>query len=62
LARKVERKQLQNWIATDPSRGELHDVDGPLQLWTLTEKQITQVRPVLWDADILFNWRDYRDA
>ena len=61
LRRKVERKQLRNWIAADPSRGELQEIEGPLQLWMLTDEQIANVRPVLWDAGVLFNWRDYRD-
>jgi hypothetical protein len=54
---------LAEWIAARPGRGALRDIGGGRLLWTLTDREVFDVRPKLREAGLLFAYtqRVYRD-
>ena len=58
---------LNEWIVAQPGRGRLDDLGRGRLLWTLTDAEMFQVRPLLNEAGLLFtcrnrNYRDLPDA
>jgi hypothetical protein len=54
---------LTEWISAEPRRGRLDDIGRGRLLWTLTDAEMFNVRPILNEAGLLFSCRDrvYRD-
>ena len=54
---------LHEWILAQPGRGWLEDVGPGRFLWTLTDAEMVDVRPILNEAGALFSCRErvYRD-
>lgn len=50
---------LEEWITLESGRGVIKPVNEKLKLWQLSNAEIAAVRPVLWDAGIIFNWRNF---
>lgn len=62
LESKVNNTSLQNWIQQDQQRGHLELINDGTWLWEVSETNILTVRSTLWDAGIIFNWRNYLKA
>jgi hypothetical protein len=54
---------LTEWIAAKPRRGQLEDIGQGRLLWSLTDAEMFDVRPLLNEAGLLLSCRDrvYRD-
>jgi len=54
---------LTEWIAAKPGRGQLQDVGAGRLLWSLTDAEMYDIRPLLDEAGLLMSCRDrvYRD-
>ena len=54
---------LHEWISAEPGRGRLEDVGHGRWIWSLTDAEMFNVRPVLNEAGLLVSCRDrvYRD-
>jgi hypothetical protein len=54
---------ITDWITADQGRGRLEDLGRGRLLWTLTDQEMFEVRPVLNEARLLKSCRDriYRD-
>ncbi|MEZ6056958.1 MAG: hypothetical protein R3C01_09655 [Planctomycetaceae bacterium] len=61
LSRTVKDQSLREWIEADAVRGSLKQLDDRMTLWSIGEERIDAVRKVLWDAEIIFNWRAFVD-
>jgi hypothetical protein len=63
LTAKVEGLTLADWITDKPGRGRLSEIDGSRQLWSLTDQEMYDVRPILHEAGLIFSLPDrvYRD-
>lgn len=59
LGAKVEGQLLEEWIKREQGRGELTPMSDALTLWSLDDAQIARVRPVLWDAGVIFDWKKF---
>lgn len=56
LNAKVANKTLRQWIESKSGRGILQPVGENLTLWDVPEEQIRAIRPVLWDAGVIFDY------
>jgi hypothetical protein len=61
LTRKVQGLPLARWIARSPRRGRLSPFWEGMSLWEVEEADRPQVREALWQAGVIFNWKDYPD-
>jgi hypothetical protein len=54
---------LLDWIDSTPGRGRLEDLGAGRWLWTLTDEEVFDTRPHLYEAGLLFAFekRVYRD-
>jgi hypothetical protein len=54
---------LTEWIAAKPGRGQLEDIGQGRLLWSLTDAEMYDIRPLLNEAGLLLSCRDrvYRD-
>ena len=54
---------LHEWISAEPGRGRLEDIGQGRRIWSLTDAEMFNVRPVLHAAGLLVSCRDrvYRD-
>jgi hypothetical protein len=54
---------LADWIGALPGRGNLEEIGRGRGLWTLTSAEISNIRPLLNEAGLLFSCpeRVYRD-
>jgi hypothetical protein len=54
---------LTDWIGARPGRGRLEDVGEGRWLWILTDAELFDTRPLLYEAGLLFSYqkRVYRD-
>jgi hypothetical protein len=59
LEAKINGISLQGWIQQDEQRGYLSYLNGGVWLWEVTESNILTVRSSLWNAGIIFNWKNY---
>ncbi|WP_339749252.1 hypothetical protein [uncultured Rubinisphaera sp.] len=57
LKRDINGTTLLQWIQASPERGELKPVGNVGFIWRLTDEQIAATRPVMIEADILFDPR-----
>jgi len=62
LSAKIGKQRLDKWIKADKGRGELSSITESITLWSLTDTEIEQVRPVLWNAGIIFDWKKFITA
>ena len=59
LKKKVDDVPLKKWIESSASRGSLKPLSQGVVLWQVKQANIPRIRKVLWDAGIIFNWRNY---
>lgn len=59
LTAQVNNMVLQDWIQQDEQRGQLKPLNDDVWLWEVNEENILAVRYTLWDAGIIFNWKNY---
>ena len=59
LEAEINGSSLQQWIQQDINRGSLSLLNDGVWLWDVAEPNIPGVRSTLWDAGIIFNWRNY---
>jgi hypothetical protein len=48
---------LYNWIMCDSTHGKLTSFSDNLLLWEVDPSNLVNVRRVLWEAGIIFNWK-----
>ncbi len=62
-AELVEGTRLDRWIGDKPGRGRLDVIGGDRKLWSLSDQELFDVRPVLNAAGLLLSGpnRIYRD-
>lgn len=61
LNAKIEGNSLQWWIEAKPGRGTLCPVADEMVLWDIREEDIPTIRPILWDAGIIFDYRPLQE-
>jgi hypothetical protein len=59
---RVSGQHLEQWIQAGPHRGTLEPITTEMVVWKVPEEDIPQVRPVLWDAGILFDPSKYEPS
>jgi hypothetical protein len=59
LEAKINNIPLQDWIQQDEQRGHLKLLSDGVWLWEVPEANILTVRSTLWNAGIIFNWKNY---
>lgn len=57
LNRTIDGIPLMKWIESDKSRGVLKPLSQGVILWEVAQANISNVRKVLWNADIIYKWR-----
>ena len=60
LNRRLEGVTLRDWIAADPSRGEISPMSQGMVLWSVKKAQIARIRKVLWKEGLIFNMEMHR--
>jgi hypothetical protein len=59
LNMNVGDKSLEQWISQKAKRGSLVSVSESLSFWEVEDSEIPAIRQELWDAGLIFNWRNY---
>lgn len=59
LTAQVNNRVLQDWIQEDEQRGHLKPLNDDVWLWEVNEENRLAVRSTLWNAGIIFNWKNY---
>lgn len=59
LEAKVNNISLQDWIQQDEIRGNLCPLHNGMWLWKVAKQNILTIRSTLWEAKIIFNWKNY---
>jgi len=59
LQKAVNGVPLKNWIQADKFRGKLNILNDSVTLWEVEEEKSSEIRSVLWDAGVIFDWRKF---
>lgn len=59
LRKRIGRMSLKRWIGEGQRRGKLSKFEGDMYLWELKPGEIRSVRPVLREAGLIFDYRNY---